>query len=174
MALIATAACFIFSSRSPLGDSVLNDSTRPLVSIVTSKAILLVPDSRNFGAAASHIAWGGFPFPSSAEPSKAILKATSAGHKAILFIARTVRQACLEFQWGAADVGWIELRGCPRFRERQRELPGKTRKTFQPIHDSAQVSAPKSEHCKNERRKRGANLGHQARLAQTSTPANAC
>jgi hypothetical protein len=46
--------CSLLAEAYPLGESVLNDSTRPLPSIVMTKAILLVPDSRSLRVAASH------------------------------------------------------------------------------------------------------------------------
>jgi len=51
--------CGPLGEAPPLGESVLNDSTRPLPSIVMTKTILLVPDSRSLRVAASHTAWGG-------------------------------------------------------------------------------------------------------------------
>jgi hypothetical protein len=91
IALTAVATSFIFSSRSPLGDSVLNHSTRPFASMVMSKAILLVPDSRSFVTAASHIACGGFSLMESCCPVKAAVTPNTIrpDHKTTFFIERT-------------------------------------------------------------------------------------
>ena len=58
--LISAAASFIFSSRRPLGDSVLNDSTRPLAPNVSIKTTRWVLASRSFAAAALHRFGGGW------------------------------------------------------------------------------------------------------------------
>src|SRR5271169_4987455 len=87
--LTLAAASFIFSSRRPLGDSVLNDFTRPFASTVIIKTILLVPASCSFGAAASHIAPVGFSAVESRCTAWAVANATHAvrrKHTATLFI----------------------------------------------------------------------------------------
>jgi hypothetical protein len=58
IALIWSAGFFIFSSRNPLGASVVNDSTCPWALIVIANTTWFVPAFRSFEAAASHIADG--------------------------------------------------------------------------------------------------------------------
>jgi len=94
IAFIAVDASLIFSSRRPLGDSVLNDSTRPLLSTVIIKTTLFVPDSRNFGAAASHICRVAFSLSESCCPVWAAVTATQAvrtNHRVTFFMASTLR-----------------------------------------------------------------------------------
>ena len=95
IAFIAVATSFIFSSRRPLGDSVLNDSTRPLLSTIIIKTTLFVPDSRNFSAAAAHISRVAFSASESGCPVWAAVTATQAvrsNHRITFFIASTLRR----------------------------------------------------------------------------------
>jgi hypothetical protein len=91
--LISVAASFIFSSRRPLGDSVLNDCTRPLLSNVSIKTTLWVLASRSFAAAASHRFGGGSVLESCCPvwARATAAQVVKSKHHATLFMASTLR-----------------------------------------------------------------------------------
>lgn len=91
--LISVAASLTFSSRRPLGDSVLNDSTRPLASNVSIKTTLWVLASRSFAAAASHTFGGGSVLESCCDvwAKATTVQVVKSKHQAALFMARNLR-----------------------------------------------------------------------------------